>query len=111
MRYFQIHLKDPVGNRIDYWTGEKRLKDLLEKYNIVIDYLKKAGFEQIGVDVDVSPSVKTSSGSTTGGQGSFCELHKVEMKERQGKYGKFYSHAKELDGTWVYCTGRGWGAK
>ena len=109
MRYFQIHLKDPVGNRLDYWTGEKKLKQLIEKYDIVIDYLKKAGFEQIGADV--SPSLQNAPQSTTVGQASFCELHKIEMKERQGKYGKFYSHAKELDGTWVYCTGKGWGIK
>lgn len=40
---------------------------------------------------------------------SMCTVHKVQMKERDGKNGKFYSHAREMtDGSWDYCSGRGW---
>lgn len=43
---------------------------------------------------------------------SFCGVHRVHMKERVSKYGKFYSHAmEEADGKWVYCQGMGWGVK
>lgn len=39
---------------------------------------------------------------------SWCEIHKVKMKERDGKNGKFYSHSKQLpDESWDYCSGRG----
>lgn len=37
-----------------------------------------------------------------------CEIHNVKMKERNGKNGKFYSHAHQLkDSTWDYCSGKG----
>ena len=106
MRYFQIHLKDPVGNRIDYWTGEKHLKDLIAKYDIVIDYLKKAGFEQVA---DVSPSPQNVPQSTTGGQErllcSQCQSPMIykEGVRKTGKSWKGWFCAKDKTHTpqWV----------
>lgn len=40
---------------------------------------------------------------------AFCKIHNVEMKRREGKYGEFWSHAKQIDGEWVYCSGKGFG--
>lgn len=43
---------------------------------------------------------------------SFCGVHKVEMKERVSKFGKFYSHSQQKpDGSWEYCQGKGFGVK
>lgn len=40
---------------------------------------------------------------------SYCDVHNVKMKEREGKNGKFYSHARDLgDNNWDYCSGKGW---
>lgn len=40
---------------------------------------------------------------------SWCEVHKVKMKERTGKNGTFYSHARDLgNNNWDYCSGSGW---
>lgn len=39
---------------------------------------------------------------------SHCDLHNVEMTERKGKFGTFYSHGKKLpDGSFDYCNGKG----
>ena len=38
---------------------------------------------------------------------SYCKLHKVTMKERMGKNGKFYSHAKGEYPDLDWCSGRG----
>lgn len=37
----------------------------------------------------------------------WCEIHKTKMKQREGKFGVFYSHAKEVEGQWMYCSGLG----
>jgi hypothetical protein len=42
---------------------------------------------------------------------TYCKVHQVQMKERDGKFGKFYSHATQQNDKWVYCTGKGWGVK
>ena len=109
MKYLIYHLISPLGHKVDLWTnaGKKNptYKDLANE-EIRIQKIEQAGFK-----MDVSLHPQNAPQSTTGGQVSFCELHKIDMKERQGKYNKFYSHAKELDGTWVYCTGKGWGVK
>lgn len=40
---------------------------------------------------------------------SFCTVHKVKMKERDGKNGKFFSHARQLDDeSWDWCSGQGY---
>lgn len=39
---------------------------------------------------------------------SMCTVHNIKMKERNGKNGKFYSHARELEeNSWDYCSGKG----
>lgn len=39
---------------------------------------------------------------------SYCKEHNIQMKEREGKYGKFYSHSKQDEtGMWIYCKGEG----
>lgn len=38
----------------------------------------------------------------------YCDFHQVPMKEREGKYGKFYSHGKKEGENFVWCTGEGW---
>lgn len=38
-----------------------------------------------------------------------CNTHNTPMRERKGPHGTFYSHAKEMDGEWIYCKGEGWG--
>lgn len=54
-----------------------------------------------------SQSVK-EYGKATNGNTNVCPLHKVPMKERQGQNGTFYSHAKQFEGEWMYCNGKGW---
>ena len=40
---------------------------------------------------------------------SFCQIHEVKMKERNGKNGTFYSHARDLgNNNWDYCSSTGW---
>lgn len=41
-------------------------------------------------------------------QADFCQIHKIQMKERKGQYGPFFSHAKKLsNGKFDYCSGKG----
>lgn len=43
---------------------------------------------------------------------SQCPIHKVTMKEREGKFGKFYSHSRQLpDQSWDYCSGKGYNSE
>ena len=104
MRYFTIHLRDKNGNRVDYMTSEKTFTKLADKYDTVIGYLKGRGFTQVGGD-------KPAEATTEAQDESFCAVHKVKMTEKDGKFGKFYSHSKEIDGEWIYCNGKGFGKK
>lgn len=41
-----------------------------------------------------------------------CELHTKPMKRREGKFGPFYSHGIKLeDGSFQWCSGKGYGKK
>lgn len=41
-----------------------------------------------------------------------CLVHNVAMKKRTGQFGDFYSHGRKYpDGTFEWCTGKGWGRK
>lgn len=40
-------------------------------------------------------------------EASYCKVHKAQMKERMSSRGKFYSHARETNGSWDYCSGKG----
>ena len=104
MRYFTLHLTDKSGNRVDYMTGEEKCAQLVEKYPNVVMYLEKHGFTQIGQG-------NAPQATTEAQDEGFCTVHKVKMTEKDGKYGKFYSHSKEIDGEWIYCNGKGFGKK
>lgn len=42
---------------------------------------------------------------------SWCEVHKVKMKEREGKYGTFYSHSQGNHPDLQWCSGSGFKEK
>lgn len=41
----------------------------------------------------------------------WCVIHGVQMKEREGKFGKFYSHSRGVYPDMEYCSGYGFGKK
>ena len=42
---------------------------------------------------------------------SFCDLHEVQMKERTGKNGIFYSHSQGEYPKLDWCSGQGWASE
>jgi hypothetical protein len=41
----------------------------------------------------------------------YCTIHSVQMKERQGKFGIFYSHSTGTYPALEWCSGKGYGKK
>jgi len=116
-KIFIYHLKDQYGNRVDYMTTKKDtdastgLQKLVDGHEARLMTLQKHGFEpiQAGKDVTYQMNEENDLGDASESQDpSYCSVHKVQMKERQGKYGKFYSHGKKLnDDTFIWCNGKG----
>ncbi len=113
MKYIIYHATSPNGYEVDIMTDGKKggptYQELAqEEHRIMV--MEKAGWV-VKKAVDVQPAPEKPLEATTPPYEKFCETHKVEMKERQGKYGVFYSHAQKVGEEWVYCTGKGWGVK
>ena len=110
MRFFTIHLKDKAGNLVDYMTGEKTLTELVDKYDNVLMFLEKKGFTNIK-NTDLPKPIEKPSESTTviaGTRKDYCYVHNAEMQEREGKFGKFYSHSMQQGDKTIFCNGKGW---
>jgi hypothetical protein len=39
---------------------------------------------------------------------SICPVHNIKMEPKEGKYGKFYSHAQKVGDKLQFCSGKGW---
>jgi len=81
MRKLIIHLKDPMGNRVDYVTTAKTATKLVEKYGNAVMWFEKQGFNQVS-DVVKPPTQPLES--TTQSVGYNCEQCDSPMEARSG---------------------------
>jgi hypothetical protein len=115
MKYLIYDVISPLGYKIKLWTdglpGKLTYEQLFEDEETRIMKIEATGAKVLKEVSQVVQAPQKPLASTTTPQATFCEVHKVEMKERDGKYGKFYSHAQKNGDIWEYCTGKGWGVK
>jgi len=109
------HIITPLGYEVDIMTDGKpggiTYEELFANEEMRIMKIEATGAKVLKEVSQVVQAPQKPLASTTTPQATFCEVHKVEMKERDGKYGKFYSHAQKNGDIWEYCTGKGWGVK
>ena len=55
-----------------------------------------------------SPAMVESKAVEPMADPSICTIHKVKMEPKEGKYGRFYSHAQKVGEKLQFCSGKGW---
>jgi hypothetical protein len=114
-KFLIYHAVSPLGYKIDIMSdglpGKVTYEKLFEDEEMRIMKIEATGAKVLKEVAQVVQAPQRPLASTTAPQATFCDVHKVEMKERDGKYGKFYSHAQKNGDIWEYCTGKGWGVK
>jgi hypothetical protein len=95
--------------------SEGSLTPMIDGVKTTIDLLVEKGFvpisnfgEKIIYD-EGKPKEIEGEPQNKENDSSFCSIHDVQMKKREGKGGNnFYSHARKNDaGKWEYCSGKG----
>ena len=115
MKYLVYKILTPLGYQADLWTsaGKKNptYQDLFADEETRIMRIEATGAKVLKEAPSAVSTPQKPLEATTAPQATFCGVHQVEMKEREGKYGKFYSHAQQVGEEWIYCTGKGYGKK
>jgi len=87
------------------------LKELIEKVQWVEKNTNALGWKATYAAKAAAQSSTQSNAPapTMPGGEKMCTIHNVAMKEREGSYGVFHSHARRNDdGTFTYCNGKGY---
>lgn len=87
MRFLTYLLTDQNGNRVNYMTSEKTLKELADKYESVVMYLEKRGFTQVKEGTTTTPTATATTPTTKEIYCSDCG-NKMELKTGTSKAGK-----------------------
>ena len=84
-------------------TGKVELEKIME----AIDNMVEKGFNPSWND-ETNEKVKPTQPVEKDDLTSICPIHGVEMEQKQGKYGPYWTHSKFEDEVWFNCNGRGW---
>ena len=106
MSRFIIPVKDAQGNKVYFQTSGHKGQITVDGYTSVVLWLEKNGFT-LAKDVQETPQ-KPLESTTQSHDPSFCSIHNAKMEEREGKFGKFYSHSKKVGENVIFCNGKGW---
>lgn len=108
MKYAVYKAISPLGYPVDLMTDGKEDGNTWEKV-FEDEPMRIMAIEKLGAKVlkDVPQEVKPTPQATTVRPG-YCLLHDVEMEKKEGKFGTFYSHYKEVNGIKIYCNGKGY---
>jgi hypothetical protein len=82
------------------------LMPLLQDSMKAIDWMIENGFKPSWAD-DTNNKVKPQE-PVKDELTATCPIHNVPMTQKVGAYGNYWTHAKNENGTWFNCNGKGW---